>query len=218
MISSLLRNIFILSFLSFNGIYHAQDSENVFVLDNSRPYAYVEFDHVGPRKPLYQWEPNVGIWIRIVNNCRIPLRFMKFSGDQSDLVFDEVVPYKEGGLIITAESAEVELIAPKILVDGRIAPPPETQKEKERRPNQITPPPGYSDDLISYVHIAPGKSILVNFPRDHVSKDWFMRLWFTLAIGRIEKIAQPNTCLEFHEENIPPQFRQMNPRSNTGVQ
>ncbi len=44
-----------------------------FLLDGSRPYAYLQFDHVGVRKPIEAGEGSEGLWLRIVNNCVVPI-------------------------------------------------------------------------------------------------------------------------------------------------
>jgi hypothetical protein len=67
---------------------------NDFVVDKSKPYVYLRFDHVGPRKPVQDGEGNVGLWIRVVNNCRIPIVLQSFSmppGTAGVGLFDEVV-------------------------------------------------------------------------------------------------------------------------------
>jgi hypothetical protein len=45
--------------------------EQTFVLDESKPYGYIAFDHVAKRKPLSETEGTTGLWLRlVVNNCR----------------------------------------------------------------------------------------------------------------------------------------------------
>lgn len=44
-----------------------------FTLDPSRPFVYVKFDHFGSRKPIRQGEESKGLWLRLVNNCRLPI-------------------------------------------------------------------------------------------------------------------------------------------------
>ena len=53
-----------------------------FVIDESRPYAYLKFDHIGPRKPVQDGEGDVGIWLRVVNNCRIPISKILNSAEE----------------------------------------------------------------------------------------------------------------------------------------
>jgi hypothetical protein len=68
-----------------------------FRIDASKPYVYVEVDHVGPRPPLREGEPNDGIWLRLKNNCQVPiviitLRASKVISGPVIGVADEVVP------------------------------------------------------------------------------------------------------------------------------
>jgi hypothetical protein len=38
-----------------------------FVLDQTKPYVYLKFDHIGSRTPVRDGEGNTGIWLRVVN-------------------------------------------------------------------------------------------------------------------------------------------------------
>jgi hypothetical protein len=39
-----------------------------FVLNDSKPYVYIAFDHSGKRKPLGKSEDKQGFWLKFVNN------------------------------------------------------------------------------------------------------------------------------------------------------
>jgi hypothetical protein len=65
-----------------------------FVLDQTKPYVYLKFDHIGPRKPLRTGESGTGLWLRVVNNCHLPIVFTSFSmppGEAGVGLMDEVV-------------------------------------------------------------------------------------------------------------------------------
>jgi hypothetical protein len=67
-----------------------------FLIDPSKPYVYLETDHIGPRKPGNEHEPNTGIYLRLKNNCRLPIIVSTFGGpiggtDGEVGVMDEVV-------------------------------------------------------------------------------------------------------------------------------
>jgi hypothetical protein len=57
----------------------AQDTQSAFVRDAEKPYVYVAFDHVGPREPVTSGETPQGLWLRVVNNCRIPIELRTFD-------------------------------------------------------------------------------------------------------------------------------------------
>lgn len=83
-------------FLSFAATSAVAQTASVrdFVIDESKPYAYLKFDHIGPRKPVQDGEGDIGIWLRAVNNCRIPLVFASFvmpDGNPGVGLMDEVV-------------------------------------------------------------------------------------------------------------------------------
>jgi hypothetical protein len=50
-----------------------------FVIDSSKPYAYVEFDHIGRRTPARDKEVAEGIWLRLVNNSPAPIKVRVFD-------------------------------------------------------------------------------------------------------------------------------------------
>src|SRR5271169_768657 len=49
------------------------DPKTSFVIDPNRPYVYLKFDHVGPGIPRDESEPKMRIWVRLMNNCRVPI-------------------------------------------------------------------------------------------------------------------------------------------------
>jgi hypothetical protein len=97
----------------------SQQTLQEFVLDGSNPYVYLKLDHVGPRKPAVDGEPSVGVWIRLVNNCRLPILVPTISGDANGIsVLDQVATYGEG-LVVTATYP-----------DGRTSSSPEPEHPK----------------------------------------------------------------------------------------
>jgi hypothetical protein len=159
------------------GICSAEGSQ--FVIDETRPYVYIEMDHVGPRKPLRQGEPTVGLWLRIVNNCRIPIKIPTFgvtSGDSGVGVLHDVVPFA----------------AARTEADDEIIPTTEAAPRQKG-----APPEGYSADVYSMTTIAPGKSVRFSVPIDHVTERWFLRVRFVLAVGKPSIGNQPNSYVDF---------------------
>ncbi len=57
----------------------AQGKPEDFMLDPSRPYVYLAFDHVGRREPAAPGELPQGLWLRLVNNCKIPIEVQTFD-------------------------------------------------------------------------------------------------------------------------------------------
>jgi hypothetical protein len=157
----------------------AQQKPSDFVLDASRPYVYLAFDHVGPRKPLVPNEGPEGLWLRLVNNCRVPIS-VKVYGENSDnssiSIFDEVIRnYSEG--VVVSSTVDVE----------------------EALPPAKPLPRGYSSELYSTIQILPGKDLLFSVPRNHVGPDWFMRVKFRLDVNGPSKDFDPWTELDYFE-------------------
>ena len=135
-----------------------------FVRNSSKPYAYIQFDHTGKRKPVRSVENEQGLWLRFVNNSNVPIEVGSFdpgTDDPGTGLLDEVVPYSgpRGG---------------------------------------PSPPDGYGREIHSSLTVDPGDTVLFSVPRDHVSKQWYLRVRFTLAVGQ-QSIQQPYSYVEFTE-------------------
>ena len=50
-----------------------------FVIDPAEPYVYIKFDHIGRRKPATEGEGSEGLWLRLVNNCNLPITVFTFD-------------------------------------------------------------------------------------------------------------------------------------------
>lgn len=183
---------FLLAF-TFCATMQGQQPMSDFVLNPSKPYVYLQFDHVGPRKPLHEGEDNVGLWLRIVNNCREPITVPTFglpAGDPGVGVLDEVVP----DILTTSVSADSDGID---LSEGSTSTAaPVSPKDR--------PPQGYSAEVFSMTHVLPGKDLLFNVPLNHVSNKWFMRVRFILDVDKPSLGTGPYTYLNFFKTQIPP--------------
>jgi hypothetical protein len=174
----------------------AQSGRDDFVLDSSNPYVYLQFDHIGPRKPIQHGEPSTGLWLRIVNNCRVPVIVGTFgitTGDVGVGVIDEVIREDRGGVRVEAEGAAI----PTVPVGSDSAP----EKPKATKPMSV--PEGYSAEVHSATRIPPGESLLFSVPINHVGSDWFMRVRFTLAVSGAQVGNVPYSYVDFYESQIP---------------
>lgn len=159
-----------------------------FVLNPAKPYVYLQFDHVGPRKPIRDGEGNVGLWLHIVNNCREPITVPTFgltSGDPGVGVFDEVIP---------------DSVTTGVMDSSGIDP----SEGAAPAPTAIHPPHGYSAEVFSMTRVLPGKDLLFSVPLNHVSDQWFMRVRFVLDVDKPSLGTGPYTYLEFFKTQIPP--------------
>jgi len=171
------------------GLPGAQDAQTTpFVMDANKPYVYLEFDHVGQRKPLGPDEGKQGLWLRFVNNCRVPVTIGTFGTGTEDPgigVIDEVVailPSGSGGI-------------------------PELEGTRPR--HAVKPPEGY--DVGAEVHslatVDPGESVLFSVPLNHVSPDWYLRVEFTLDVSDRKVGDQPYSYADFRWDKLPDAVR-----------
>jgi hypothetical protein len=171
--------------LAFGANLHGQQLVPDFVLNPSKPYLYIQFDHVGPRTPIQEGEGNVGLWLRIVNNCREPILVPTFgltTGDPGVGVLDEIVPN-----VVTTS-----------VVPGGVPLAGGSAKPEKR------PPEGYSAEVHSMTRVLPGRELLFSVPLNHVSDQWFMRVRVVLDVNRPTVWPRPYTYLEFLDFQIPP--------------
>jgi hypothetical protein len=163
-----------------------------FVIDQSKPYVYLKFDHIGPRKPIRDGESNTGLWLRVVNNCRIPIVFESFGmppGIPGAGVMDEVV---ENEPVLQIYSTPEE--GKKIRRRDKL------QKLKRK-------PEGYSSETVGVIQVLPGTDILFSVPLNHVDDGWHMRMKFALDLDKSSISVGPFTYLSFYEWDIPKELR-----------
>ena len=155
-----------------------------FVIDASRPFVYVKFDHIGPGIPRTGDEPATRIWLRFVNNCRVPV-VVRANGvpDQS--------PKEEVGLEydVVGNRPTYPMVSFSMRVDTRPRLPtkiePATKavpKESEQDTPQI--PQGYMEEVSSTAVIDSGEEILFSMPVNHLSKRWHVEIPFEFEVPR----------------------------------
>ncbi len=165
-----------------------------FLIDPSKHYAYLKFDHVGDREPLSPDEPTKGLWLRFVNNCRLPIVVAIFDVGADNLgvgVFDEVIP-ATGKLPIVDYGGPI--------------------KPKPKAPPQEEPPKGYvAPDVISTTIIPPGKDLLFSVPLNHVGPAWYLQVRFYFALPGEGYGTGPYSAVSFDWQDVPEKFREPRP-------
>jgi hypothetical protein len=178
-----LRLVICVTLINLSGFAQAEHDD--FVLARDKPWAYLRLDHVGPRKPVFAGEPETGIWLRLVNNCHLPIMLLTLGDDSKNpgvVVLDEVVPID----VFTISGS-----AP-------LGPPRQSDRPK--------PPAGYwgrGADLLHVATVSPGEDLLFSVPRNHVSELWNLRLQFSLKVGNSSVPTGPVCYVEFYESEIP---------------
>jgi hypothetical protein len=180
----------VLLFAVLSGSLFAQDIKSNFVLDKSKPYVYLRFDHIGPRKPIESGEGSTGLWLRVVNNCRIPIVFASSAapeGEPGVVIDDEVIPDEPMMQIFSTpeEGAEIE------------------RKAREREQELKHKPQGYESEVSGVVRLQPGEETLFSVPLSHVGEYWFMRVKFALDLNNSSIAVGPFTYLDFYKYDIP---------------
>jgi hypothetical protein len=159
-----------------------------FLIDPSKDYVYVKFDHTGPRKPLPQDTTSQGLWLRLVNNCRVPVVVATFdlgTGDPGVVVFDETVSGPVGHVMFHFK--------------GEVRPKPATKTK---------PPSGYSrPDTFSTTTITPGENLLFSVPLNHVGPSWGMEIRFYLDVVGDGFGSGPESIVSFYWDQIPEEAR-----------
>jgi hypothetical protein len=163
----------------------AQLSAKNFEIDKSKPYVYIKFDHLGDRKPANDWESTKGLWLRLVNNCRLPIGISVLglgTGDPGVAVNFEVVP--------TA---------------GRDAPDSEQRKKM---------PFGYAADIGTLMTIPPKGDLLFSVPAESVTKQWYIEVRFGFVLPKPKSINhqpsenyEPYSVVDFTWYMLPEQYR-----------
>ena len=166
-----------------------------FVLDGKKPFVYVEFLRVGKREPLGEKEVSEGVWLRIVNNCRVPIQFMAHGGNRNEAIPNEEVVYDEyyGPVMI--------------MPDGKQSPPP--QKPRSEMPS------GYMSDVGSNYILAPGKGLSFSVPINHVAEDWHIEIPFDFVLPS-PPCCQPKMSAVFFLANVPKEHKARFQQHNKG--
>ena len=175
----------VLALLTLIPIARAQTSAKDFVVDQSAPWAYIKFDHLGDRKPANDWESTKGLWLRLINNCKLPIKISVLSpgtGDPGVVVNFDVVP-----------------------TPGRNAP------DEEQRKNM---PFGYAADIGTEVTIPPKGDLLFSVPAESVTEHWYIQVQFEFALPTPKSIKgqptgnyDPHVVADFDWYNIPQALR-----------
>ena len=198
-----------------------------FLIDASKPYVYLEIDHVGPRKPMREGEPDVGIYLHLTNNCALPIVIVKFGGPPVDpktaaSIQDEVVPDPQGpGGDVTGGSIYVEGGVPDLKEMDDIFRLPNLneaevwgaewaqrqalqgtpQKDRPERPHGYNG--GYGPGGVQVITlIPPGGKVFFSVPANHVSTTWHFEIPFRLAVPNKSRIRPPYSYLAFYQQDL----------------
>lgn len=178
-----------------------------FVIDKSKPYVYLVVDHIGPRKPIRADDGDQGVWLRIVNNCRLPIVFYTYSSDGNAISLVDSIVEEEPLFEISGISNDIPLESPVLSVDVEGRPTPAALPGKPAQGKQsVLPkrPSHYATELPGTLRIPPGAQSLINMPRSHIDRRWYMQLKFTFVLDHNSMSVGPFSVLDCHQWDIDP--------------
>jgi hypothetical protein len=185
-----------------------------FLLDSSKPYVYLEVDHVGQREPLLQGEPTVGLWLRLKNNCALPVVIVMLKGSLEKLnpsVMDEVVPNPPQAKGDTTGSGIIYKVEQEGLTDVFVTPNQDEAEVRGAEGGSNSVPRGYNGGQEPGVPVLtvvpPGGEISFSVPNNHVGKTWHFEVPFRFALKREGPIRQPYSYVAFFWEDLPEKYR-----------
>jgi len=174
----------------------AQDKTEQFVIDASKPFAYIKFDHVADRKKPSPDESPKGLWLRLVNNCRVPIA-VTANGPEAG----------EPGVTIEYDVVQISILGMPHL--GRF---PDSlgssHPAQESTPDvNAKPPRGYSIEVGSSLTIPPGEDLLFSVPLNTVSPSWFLQIPFHFQLPGARTVQPPTILVDFGWQNLPKEYK-----------
>jgi len=158
------------------------DDGGSFVIDANRPYAYVKFDHIGKGVKRSDEEPDLRIWLRLTNNCRLPI-MVNTTGVPEGVLKDEtgvmdiiVADEPPRGPVITGIRADGTLVGPKPFVKAT--------------PDEL--PHDYWYEVGSRQAIASGTDLLFSVPINHIGPRWSFEIPFEFDVVNGKFPRDPN--------------------------
>jgi hypothetical protein len=202
---------------------HASDKSAAerFLIDPTKPYVYLTVDHVGPRAPIREGEPKTGIWLRLHNNCIVPITVLTFgAGNDEEIgVFDHVIgDPSAGGLFprmpmgTKAESfydapgyPTASELAGQLWGKGNHKAKPQAPVASAAKPSEwkgSKMPAGYWFDVAGVTTINPGRSIYFSIPRNQVSARWHVEIDFEFDLHVRSEIPSAQNYVSLYEDQV----------------
>ena len=167
-------------------------NEQNFVLDQGKPYVYVEFKQVGPRKQLRTDERPTGIWLLLKNNCRLPIIVATLGSGSESGVYT---------LVNKVVQDPPPLDAPAVADFSQTK--PESSEER--------PAGAYDSEVRTAIEIQPGGVLTFSIPANQVGPTWHVEIPFRFDL-KGWKGRQPSSAVAFYMSDIPKASRLSEPR------
>jgi hypothetical protein len=153
------------------------DVAQQFVIDATKPYVYIRFDHTGRRRPLNEDEGTEGLWLRLVNNCRIPI----------------VLPVRHPG---NGDPGAILNYSVK-----------RTGDRVTERELALKLPMGYSGGGGTRTTIEPGEDLLFSIPLNHIRERLYLETRVQLDLRPTEPGLPVVSLVDFSWWDIPEKIR-----------
>jgi hypothetical protein len=169
----LIVSLCMLSLCSARPTLQAQATASGFVIDPNRPYAYVKFDHIGKGVKRSDEEPDLRIWLRLTNNCRLPI-MVRTTGVPNGVLEDE-----QGvmDMIVAIEPPRGPEVIGTRRADGTVV---GREPFVKATPGEL--PHDYWFEVGSRQAIEPGTDLLFSVPINHVGPRWSFEIPFEFEI------------------------------------
>ena len=179
--------------LAQSQVQRSGDIGEQFLANKERPFAYLQFDHVGKGTRFDENQSPYRIWFRLVNNCHVPI-VIRTSGVPEGSLAGEVgllhnvvgnppVSGYSGGSILG--------VSPKLAESPAVTAP--------------MPHGDYDIDVSSTATLQVSESLLFSIPVNHLSRTWHIEIPFRFDL--------PHKRPSHYEENCsaPRQTRHKGP-------
>jgi len=162
----LLVSTFVLLYISF--MVFGQASEDKVKLIKERPAVEIAFDCAGKRDPWREGESSQGTWLTLQNNLKWQL---KVPGSYIESNYAWKKGQSEALLFYEIEDNRSRFVRSRLR--------DVSEPKDERIP---APPIGYRmTDLVKYVYLAPGESLVFSIPREHLNSNLALSVSFNFS-------------------------------------
>ena len=146
-----------------------------FVINPNRPFVYVKIDHVGQGEPRSEDEPPLRVWLRLVNNYRVPIIVHTFGVPEGSPTYEQGVMYKVVANPPVFGGMQMYMPGPSTPHQPQAV----TEPKEQSAPAQTEPdetPSGYMFHVGSFQSLAPGEQVLFSVPANHFDSRWHMEI------------------------------------------
>jgi hypothetical protein len=183
-----------------------------FVINRNRPFVYLKIDHVGQGEPRSEDEPDTRVWLRLTNNCRVPIIVRTFGVPEGSPKYEQGVMYEVVANPPVFGGMQVYMPGPSTPHQPHGVTEPKEQSAPTQTESDETPS-GYMFHVGSFQSLAPGEQVLFSVPANHFDTRWHIEIpiKFDLPKGkdsRDESIGGlPKMAVDYSLWDLSPQVR-----------